>query len=134
MPDPIDDYLNRFSPDIQAISRELRAIALRCMPGSHEVLFAAQEHFAYGLSDSTSDRICYICPMKSYVRLGFMSGAQLADPNRLLEGEGKRLRHVKVRTIEATRDPALEHLIAAAWTAAPASMASIRTLRRTPTI
>jgi hypothetical protein len=53
--------------------------------------------------------------MKDYVRLGFMFGSQLVDFERLLEGTGKRLRHIKVRTIQSAEDPALRLLVKAAW-------------------
>jgi hypothetical protein len=57
----------------------------------------------------------YICPMQEYVRLGFYYGGELADPAHLLVGEGKRLRHVKVRTLADACQPALEQLVRAAW-------------------
>ena len=53
--------------------------------------------------------------MKEYVRLGFYYGGELADPAHLLVGEGKRLRHVKVRMLAEAGQPALEQLVRAAW-------------------
>ncbi|HEY6539733.1 MAG TPA: DUF1801 domain-containing protein, partial [Ktedonobacteraceae bacterium] len=61
------------------------------------------------------DTICYICPLKDYVRLGFMYGTNLPDPHQLLTGEGQRLRHVKVRTNEEAKNPALKQLVEDAW-------------------
>ena len=116
MADAIEMFLAGYSPNVQAISTDLRAMTRRAMPQAREVLYARHNHFAYLLSESMRDSICYICPMKDYVRLGFMFGTHLADPEHLLVGEGKRLRHVKVRTIEEARRPALERLVKAAWT------------------
>jgi hypothetical protein len=53
--------------------------------------------------------------MKDYVRLGFMFGTHLADPNQMLIGEGKRLRHVKVKTVNDASNEALERLVEEAW-------------------
>ena len=39
----------------------------------------------------------YVAAYTSYVNLGFVEGAQMDDPDGLLEGTGKGLRHVKVR-------------------------------------
>ena len=39
--------------------------------------------------------------------------------------EGKRMRHVKVRSVEDAKDPALGKLIAATWKESPASIAKI---------
>lgn len=116
MPDAIEAFLADYPPEIQAISRVLRAMVTGTMPPqAREILFASQNHFAYCLSESRADTICYICPLKEYVRLGFMFGAHLPDPDHMLVGEGKRLRHVKVRTQEAANHPALKGLVEAAW-------------------
>ncbi len=49
------------------------------------------------------------------MNVGFFQGAGLADPARLLEGEGKRMRHVKLRPGAATDASALRALIAVAY-------------------
>lgn len=57
----------------------------------------------------------YVNVFKSHVNVGFFHGASLPDPAGLLEGQGKRMRHVKLRpgvTIDAA---ALEALIDAAY-------------------
>ena len=115
MLDPIEAFLAGYGPDVQAISRTLRAMVKSAMPEANEILFASHNHIGYALSESMRDRICYICPMKDYVRLGFMFGTHLDDPNQLLVGTGKRLRHVKVRSVQEASNPALERLVEAAW-------------------
>lgn len=42
-----------------------------------------------------NDMFCYVATAKSHVNLGFCYGASLADPDRVLEGQGKKMRHVK---------------------------------------
>lgn len=122
MADVIELFLAGYSPNVQAISREVREMTLRAMPQAHEVLYAGHNHFAYLIGESMRDRICYICPMKDYVRLGFMFGTHLSDPEHLLVGEGKRLRHVKVRSLDEARCPALGRLVEAAWADAQVSL------------
>ena len=39
----------------------------------------------------------YVNVFKAHVNVGFYRGASLEDPAGLLEGDGKRMRHVKVR-------------------------------------
>jgi hypothetical protein len=39
----------------------------------------------------------YVNVFKAHANVGFFLGAQLEDPGRLLEGTGKRMRHVKLR-------------------------------------
>src|SRR5262245_53191585 len=57
----------------------------------------------------------YVNTFKNHVNVGFFGGAQLADPAGLLEGSGKRMRHVKLTPEREPNDAALRDLIAAAY-------------------
>ena len=57
----------------------------------------------------------YVNAFRAHASVGFYYGAALADPARLLEGEGKRMRHVKLRPGEKPNVEALNNLIAAAY-------------------
>ena len=56
----------------------------------------------------------YVDAYKAHAAVGFYQGADLPDPAGLLEGSGKRMRHVKVRWGQTVNASALEALIAAA--------------------
>ncbi len=53
-------------------------------------------------------------PLKAAVNLGLPRGAEMANPTRLLEGTGKRARHVKVREVKRARQPEVRALLQAA--------------------
>jgi len=57
----------------------------------------------------------YVGAFKGHANIGFFHGASLADPAGLLEGSGKRMRHVKVRWGSPVDEAALETLISAAY-------------------
>jgi len=57
----------------------------------------------------------YVAAFQAHVNVGFYNGAALPDPAGLLEGAGKRMRHVKLRWGEAVDEAALTALIAAAY-------------------
>ena len=57
----------------------------------------------------------YVHAYKAHAGVGFFRGADLPDPARLLEGAGKRMRHVKLRPGRKLDEAALEALIAAAY-------------------
>jgi hypothetical protein len=57
----------------------------------------------------------YVNAFKDHVNVGFFRGAEMADPERLLEGTGKRMRHVKLRPERDVEDAALRKLIEAAY-------------------
>lgn len=56
----------------------------------------------------------YVDAFSAHASIGFYEGASLPDPAGLLEGAGKRMRHVKLRWGQQIDESALIALIAAA--------------------
>lgn len=113
-PDEVEAFLFGYPPEMRAISQHLRDIVRKVAPQAQETLYARQNHFGYSLSGKMRDEFCYICPLRDYVRLGFYYGTSLPDPDGLLVGEGKRMRHVKVRSVAEANNPVLVALVTAA--------------------
>lgn len=57
----------------------------------------------------------YVNAFRAHVNVGFFRGAELADPEGLLEGTGKFMRHVKLRPARDIDDAALTKLIETAY-------------------
>ncbi|MEY4640088.1 MAG: hypothetical protein RLZZ227_82 [Pseudomonadota bacterium] len=57
----------------------------------------------------------YVNVFKQHVNVGFYNGAALKDPHKLLEGSGKRMRHVKLRPGHDLDTGALAALIEQAY-------------------
>ncbi len=57
------------------------------------------------------DGICGIGPQKAHVNLIFLRGTELDDPQKLLEGTGKKGRHVKIKKINEIDSKDLKFLI-----------------------
>ena len=120
----VEEWLEKLPSDLQIITRELIAVARKNMPNVHEFIY--HDAVGYSVNDSPFDRICYIAPQKKgYVNFGFFFGADLSDPKNLLVGEGKRLRHVKIWSMEEAKNPGLAKLIAETWKKAPESVAKV---------
>ena len=70
----------------------------------------------------------YVNAFKAHANVGFFQGAGLADPAGLLEGTGKRMRHVKLRPGRELDTGALSNLIKAAYhdIRRPAELAAAR--------
>lgn len=125
----VEDWLANLPLDVQKITQELIGVARKNMPGAHEFIY--HDAVGYSVSDSPFDRICYIAPQKKgYVNFGFFFGARLPDPKKLLIGEGKRLRHVKVWSWDEAKNPALAKLISATWKEAPKSITRVHNERK----
>jgi Domain of unknown function (DU1801) len=79
---------------------------------------------------SVRPNLLYRPQKKGYVNFGFFFGAGLSDPKKLLIGESKRLRHVKIWSAEEAQKPALAKLIAATWEQALKSVAKVHVGRK----
>jgi hypothetical protein len=71
----------------------------------------------------------YVNAFKAHVNVGFFHGADLADPAALLEGNGKRMRHVKLKPGCEFNAAALGDLITAAYIDIEARLGADRTSR-----
>ena len=111
-----DDLLSLTEEPLRPVVRALRATVLEVHADACEVVRLGDRAATYGVGPRKMiDGYAYILPHAAWVNLGFYRGAELPDPESLLEGTGARMRHVKVRTVDDARRPALRALVAAAY-------------------
>ena len=107
-----DDLLKGASSDVKAIAQKLREIVFADLPEAIETTRLGDGAATYGPGPKkTTESHVYIMPKGDYVNLGFFHGSSLKDADKLLEGTGKKMRHVKVRSLEEAENPALRKLI-----------------------
>lgn len=95
-----DDVLSNASPEIARICRELRDVIDQLHSDCIEVPRPGEPSSAYGFGEKKmTEAYAYIRPTTSYVNLGFYHGVKLANQHSNLEGAGKSLRHIKIRTL-----------------------------------
>ncbi len=121
--DPVRRFVDGNPAETREIIERLRDIARKTMPDAQEIMY----HGAIGYSPTGApyDRIVYVMSAKKHVTLGFFFGSRLPDPESLLEGEGKRMRHVKIRTLKEANSPAIKNLLKAAHEDAASSLATL---------
>lgn len=110
----LEKFVAAYSPAVRDLTLKVRALVLNVTPDAVEQVDAASNLIGYGFGLKYADLICVIMPLKSRVNLGFYRGTELPDPKGLLEGTGKRNRHVKIRTDTDIENPALRALLKAA--------------------
>lgn len=76
----------------QTIIRALRKLVKRVAPELHESVKWGNGCWVNGESP-----VSYVYSGEDYVQFGFFGGSALEDPKGLLEGQGKFVRHIKVR-------------------------------------
>jgi hypothetical protein len=109
-----EQALSGSSEKVKEIAERLRALIIEVYPGVVEVPWPKQKIIGYGVGPKKmSEHFCYIGAFKAHVNLGFYYGAELADPMVLLEGTGKKLRHIKVKSSDEVDNPALREILEA---------------------
>ena len=102
-------FLKPYDREVQKLALDLRALVLEEMAPCHENIYDAYSAVAigYGPTDRVSDGIFHIAVYTKGVNLGFNQGATLADPSGILEGTGKQIRHIKIRSQSDLERPEL---------------------------
>ncbi len=106
------DFLALADAGLQPICVELRKSILSAHKGAFEIVWPRHRIASFGVGPKKmTEHYAYIGVQKSHVNLGFYHGTVLSDPTGLLEGTGKKLRHVKIHSLKAARTRALKELL-----------------------
>ena len=109
----VADLLEAFSPEVQKLALATRAFVLRIIPKAMETVDTKSRLIGFGFGPGYKDVICTLIPAKTWVTLGIGWGAELPDPQKLLEGSGKVHRHVKLKAESDLKNPALQAILQA---------------------
>lgn len=88
----VEDWLSDQSGALGEIARAWFAKARACGPDVLEMI-----HDGWPVACVKDVPFVYVNVARAHVTVGFYLGAELKDPAQLLEGTGKRMRHVKVK-------------------------------------
>lgn len=106
-----DKLISKYDPPVRALSKKMRKRVLEIFPDANEKTYWGWSNTWYSLSEKTADAVFTISPMKDYAQLFFIRGTELSDPDELLEGTGKKLRHVNIHDAAELKRPALTRLM-----------------------
>ena len=109
----IDRLLEPHAPSVTATARALRDAIRVEFDGVDERVDFGNKLIAYGRSMRMRDLQFAVIPHTAHVNLQLADGVDLSDPTGIVEGTGKRIRHVKVRSVEDAAAPAVRDLIRA---------------------
>lgn len=109
--DPAIDRWWREQPDdLAALARHWFDVIRACGGDVRELLHDDQPTACIG-----DAAFAYVDAFTAHVNVGFFRGAELPDPDGLLEGTGRFMRHVKLRPGGAVDSEALAALISTAY-------------------
>ena len=106
----IDLWLSMQAPELGAIARRWFERIRQCGDDVRELM-----HDGLATACVGDAPFAYVGAFKAHVNVGFFYGAELPDPASLLEGSGRRMRHVKVRPGAGVDSAALNDLIDTAY-------------------
>jgi hypothetical protein len=113
-PAELAQLLRRYEPDVQSVAVALRTIVLDEIGPCHEAIFPIKRWISVLYSTTEQrmkDNICLIVVYKEHVNLMFPRGVDLEDPQGLLEGSGKAMRHIKMLSDVDIDGPGVRALI-----------------------
>ncbi len=117
-PPPTEELIRQLADyhlSVGELALGLREVMLEEAPAAAETVFRSYALVLwYSFTGKLGDSFCYIALYTKHVNLGFYRGAELEDPERLLIGEGKQLRHIKILRPEDLKKPYLRRFIRAA--------------------
>ena len=106
----VDAWLSERAGELGAMAREWFEVMRECGDEVRELV-----HDGCPVACLGDAPFGYVNVFSAHVNVGFFQGASLRDPAGLLEGTGKRMRHVKLRPGMPTNDAALRDLIETAY-------------------
>ena len=112
----IDVFVDRYTPPIAAQLRDARRRLRAHFPRGVEMVFDNYNALVFGIgpTDRTRESFISIAGYPKWVTLFFLDGARLDDPQGLLEGDGKQVRGIRLKTPADLESPAVADLIAQA--------------------
>jgi hypothetical protein len=112
-PDPqLLGFLEAYDQHISDLALALREVILEEAPDASESIYQVYTvAIWFGFSGKMKDMFCYITTNAGHINLGFPRGSILPDPNRVLEGEGKTMRHIKLRSQRDVERPFVRRYI-----------------------
>lgn len=110
VPSPRPEYLkflSPYGPRITELALATRALVLQEAPDSTELIYDAYSAVAtgYSFTGRPSDAFIHIAVYSGWVNLGFNRGSGFSDPQKVLHGSGKWIRHIRIAELADLRKP-----------------------------
>jgi hypothetical protein len=108
--------LEPYDRKVAELALGLRAIVLDEAPEAVEVVYDAFDALAdaFTLTGDLKDAFCHVAVASDHVRLGFDRGAELPDPDDVLEGTGRVARFIRVTSPADLKKASLRKYLRAA--------------------
>jgi hypothetical protein len=119
----LDGFIDKFTPEIAAQARACLKILRQRMPDAIQLVYDNYNALAIGFcpTERTSDAVFSLVLYPRYLRLFFLQGKKVPDPDKLLEGKGNAVRSILISAPSDLNRPDIRELMAAAKESAKVS-------------
>lgn len=118
----VQQFLRQLPPETRVLATALRDVVRGVVPDAEEtVLWGGLSYHRPEIGGRVKGAICQIVVKRNEVRLDFIHGVRLPDPQRLLRGDRLAKRFVPIETTADATRPAVAALIEAAAVYNPAN-------------
>jgi hypothetical protein len=109
----LDGFLSKYTPAVASDARKILAKMRSRLPGAIELVYDNYNALAigFGPTERASDAIFSIAVFPRWVSLFFFQGAKLEDPEKILAGSGKTIRHIVLEGAATLDRPAVKALM-----------------------
>jgi len=113
----LESFIDKFTPEVAALARACLAKMRARLPGATQLVYDNYNALVvgFGPSEKTSHAIFSIAVYPRWVNLFFLQdAARLPDPQKVLKGSGRVVRHIVIQSASELDRPAVQKLIATA--------------------
>jgi len=93
----VESWMAALDPPVREMAEALRQLVLDADPDLSESIKWGNPVY------EKNGKACHLAATGAYAALRFFGGVPLADPDRLLEGRGNKMRHVKIKRMSDIR-------------------------------
>lgn len=105
-------FLDALPPESKEIVRALRSVVERVAPDTEErLLWGGLSYHRPSVGGPVKGAVCQIVAKRGEVRLDFIHGIRLSDPQGLLKGDRISKRYVPMQSVAEARRPEVADLI-----------------------
>ena len=112
----LDAFMARYTPEVVADAKRALTFLQARLPTALRLVYDNYNALVIGFAsgEKASDAFLSIALYPKYVRLFFLRGVDLEDPDHLLEGNGVQVRSIKLKPASRIEEPEVCALIDAA--------------------
>src|ERR1700709_1316782 len=129
-------FMLPYPDSVKAAALWLRDFVWDLYPETNELIYDNYNAVAFGwsLTDKVGDVFCSIAVASDHVNFGFNRGVDIADPDKILLGNGTQYRYIQVREKDDFPEEYIKQLLEAAYQNSLARMKPVKKVIKGETI